>query len=79
MEFNDISDVKELINKILSVIDNTNEFYDDFKWFSSVNYTTTTEYYGELREFIKKIIDLNRLPVLKNEIQELYNVLNQIF
>lgn len=79
MEFNNITDVKKLMNMISNVLDKTNEYYDDFKWFSNVNYTTTTEYYGELRNFLKKIIQSKNVPVLEEEIQELYNALNQIF
>lgn len=79
MTFNNTVDVKALINMILNVIDKSNEFYNDFKWYSNVNYTTTTEYYGELRVFLKKIIDLKAVPAYEEEIQELYFALDKNF
>ena len=79
MIFINTNDVKLLINMILDKIDKNNEFYNDFKWFSKVNYTTTTEYYGELRIFLKKILDLKVTPAYKNEVQELYLILDKKF
>ncbi|WP_312105502.1 hypothetical protein [Pygmaiobacter massiliensis] len=76
MQYRNTNDIKHKIKDILDSIDTSNDYYGEFKWFSKVNYTTTTEYYGELRIFLLKVIQDERFVDYKSELQELYNVID---
>ena len=51
MKFNHIEDVKRYINFLKNISNEGSKWYRDLEWFSSVNYTTTSEYFGELVKF----------------------------
>lgn len=73
MEFNDLQDAKKLMARLADTVDPLNKYYYDYKWFSNINYTTSSEYHGELKLFIKTLIDENEIPTMKNDIQDLYS------
>lgn len=78
MQYKSVNDVKQKINSVLNSLDKSNNFYEDFKWFSKVNYTTTTEYYGELRAFLSKVLQDEKFMDYKNDLQELYDVIDEM-
>ena len=78
MNFNCIEDIKFLINKILECIDKTDVYYNDLNWFSEVNYTTTTEYFGELKIFINKIINYPKFSEFYLDLKQLLNSLEEV-
>lgn len=49
LKFIDLSDVTQLMQKIVEAMDETDPFYADFKFFSAINYTTQSEYRQELK------------------------------
>lgn len=55
MKYMELVTIKNEMKKIVELMDFEDLYYNDFKWFSEINYTTTTEYLGELRIFIKKL------------------------
>ena len=55
MKYMDLVTIKNEMKMIVELMDFEDLYYNDFKWFSEINYTTTTEYLGELKSFIKKI------------------------
>lgn len=55
-----------------------NRYYRDWLWFSSVNYTTTTEYFGELKILVKKMIESHDYCEEKERLTILYNALNDV-
>lgn len=77
MQYESVNDVKQMMKNILDSLDPKSDYYNDFKWFSKVNYTTTTEYYGELRIFLLQIQRDNRLKSYQNDLQELYEMIDK--
>lgn len=78
MKFQSITDIKLMMENIMVSIGSSNTYYNDFKWFSKVNYTTTTEYYGELREFLFKVIKDNTLISFHEDLKELCSVIDKV-
>lgn len=72
MEFEDLRDVKSLMVTLSEKVKKTNKYYDDFIWFSHINYTTNSEYHGEVKVFIERMINKNDIPVMEKEILDLY-------
>ena len=56
MKFNQIEDVKSYMKFLKNSSQEGSRWYRDLEWFSSNNYTTTSEYFGELVIFIEKIL-----------------------
>lgn len=78
MQYKNANDVKRKMNSVLDSLDKSNNFYEDFKWFSKVNYTTITEYYGELRVFLSKVLQDEKFIYYRNDLQELYDVIDEM-
>ena len=78
MRFQNITDIKMEMEDIMNAIGSSNTYYKDFKWFSKVNYTTTTEYYGELREFLLKVIEDENFVSFHENLKELCGVINTV-
>lgn len=72
MEFNDLRDAKMLMSQLANNVDKSNKYYEDFVWFSNINYTTCSEYHGELKVFVQKLIEENRVPAMKEDVVNLY-------
>ena len=53
MNYNHIDNVKNFIKQLKEFCGVDSKWYNELDWFSSVNYTTSSEYYGELLLFIK--------------------------
>lgn len=79
MIFSELNDIKNLMKTIITEIDQTNPLYKDFIWFSSVNYTTTTEYYGELKIFLSHILSEGNVPCHQEELTSLLATLEKTF
>lgn len=77
MEFKDLRDAKALMINLAEKVDKSNKYYNDFIWFSSINYTTSSEYHGELKLFIQSMIDQNDIPAMKQEVNDLYKWLSR--
>lgn len=73
-----MADIKMMMENIMNSISSSSAYYNDFKWFSKVNYTTTTEYYGELREFLYKVIKDNELIFFHEDLKELCSVIDEV-
>lgn len=70
----------ELKNKIIQIMNSTDKnskYYSDFQWFSNINYTTTTEYFGELKLFLLDIVDSDEFKNYKTDLLEMINQINQ--
>lgn len=48
MKYADIIMIRNEVKMLLKSMDTQNIYYNDFEWFSEVNYTTTTEYLKEV-------------------------------
>ena len=79
MEFNDANDVKMFISNILIDVNDESDLCCDLKWFSNINYSTPTEYYGELMLFLGVIINDKRVEKHKDDIQKLTIKLKELF
>lgn len=79
MNFQNADDIKKEILIIIESIGENSIYYDDFKWFSNINYTTTTEYYGELRNFLQSILDLEEFIEFKAEMFQICDAIHQMF
>lgn len=77
MEFKDLRDVKALMVTLSQKVEKSNKYYNDFIWFSSINYTTNSEYHGEIKLFIESMINQNDIPTMKQEVFDLYKWLNR--
>ncbi len=76
MEFKDLRDAKILMSNLARLVGDTNKYYKDFVWFSNINYTTISEYQGELKLFLYKIIVQNDIPAMNEEVTSLYEWLS---
>ena len=79
MKFNRIEDVKKYMNFLKSSSQETSRWYRDLEWFSSNNYTTTSEYFGELVIFIEKILADEAFREHKSELIRLRDTIKAYF
>ena len=79
MKFNKIEDVKNFVTIIKEKFASNIEMYNRLAWFENVNYTTTSEYYGELLILLDEIVELKEINELKGDVIELIKVLQKIF
>jgi|GEM_PF-768271 len=77
MEFKDLRDVKALMVLLSQKVDKSNKYYNDFIWFSHINYTTNAEYHGEIKQFIERMINQKEILLMDEEIMDLYKWLNR--
>lgn len=71
MQFNDLSDVTQLMRKITETMDAEDLFYADFRFFNAINYTTQSEYRQELKKFLEKFVIENGIFAEKQFIEDL--------
>lgn len=79
MEFNNIENIKKYILYLKDNCPEESKWYDDLNWFSSNNYTTTSEYFGELMLFLKQLIQADEMKKNRCELLELEKVLKAYF
>ena len=79
MKFDSIEDIKKYILYLKENCHEESKWYEDLSWFSSNNYTTTSEYFGELILFAKRLIKDKEMKKYKYELLELENVLEAYF
>ena len=79
MKFNHIEDVKSYINFLKNISNEGSKWYRDLEWFSSVNYTTTSEYFGELVKFIEKVVADGAFKEQKEELIQLHDTIKACF
>ena len=53
MIYKNTAELKSKIVQIMNSTDKNSKYYNDLKWFSNMNYTTTTEYFGELKLYLQ--------------------------
>ena len=78
MKYMDMVTIKNEMKLIVELMDIENSYYNDFKWFSEINYTTTTEYLGELRSFIKKVQYNNELKKYQKKIRRICKSIDKL-
>lgn len=76
----DIYDVKMLLKKVSNSLEDDNALREEFQWYSQANFTIASEYYGELKLFLTKvlIIEQVQVPYIK-ELKRLLKQLNKIW
>lgn len=52
---------------------------DGLLWYSKANYTMSTEYYGDVRQFVEVIIDDPVFIQCKSELRQLLKQLDKMF
>ena len=57
MEFHSVTDVKQYMATRRQTIAPSSTWWAELDWFCAVNYTTTSEYFGELRLLVQKMLD----------------------
>ena len=77
MNFKELDDIKEFMQKVRDIVGDSSQLYKDLDWFSSINYTTRTEYLGELKIFLEKIIDDKEVSDHKNELCDLIRIIKE--
>ena len=78
MEFRSIDDIKQLIESIMHYLGSASAYYDKFEWFSKVRYTTTTEYFGELRIFLLEIMNKKEVMQFRSELRDMYRAVDKV-
>ena len=76
-----IKDVKSLLKAVSNSIEKNNPLYQKFEWYSEANFTVASEYYGELKLFLIKVLKSEEgsyLPYRK-ELQQLLKFLKRIW
>ena len=79
MRFQSITDAKNEMEKIINSMSSSDVLYNDFKWFSKVNYTTTTEYYGELRSFLNGVLCNSEYKIFHKDLRDLCRAIDEVF
>lgn len=79
MKFDNIENIKKYILYLKDNCHEESKWYEDLIWFSANNYTTTSEYFGELMLFLKQLIEAEEMKKYKCELLELENVLKAYF
>lgn len=72
------AELKSKIVQIMNSTDKNSKYYNDLKWFSNINYTTTTEYFGELKLFLLDIVNLDEFKHYKSDLLDIINQISQI-
>ena len=71
MKFIDLSDATRLMQKITETMDEEDQFYADFRFFSAINCTTQSEYRQELKKFLEEFVIENGLFVEGKFVEDL--------
>ena len=79
MIFNNIEDVKRYMRFLRDSSQEGSKWFGDFNWFSSNNYTTTSEYFGELAILVEKLLKDNELRKHKCELLQLQDTIESYF
>ena len=79
METNNVLKIKEKVQKITETMDKKNHRYDDFIWFSAINYTTQAEYCGELKLFLEDVWKNEEVECCRTQVCELLQMVNDYF
>ena len=77
--FDNIEDIKKFMKKLCEVQTSNLKVKENCEWFSSVNYTTLSEYIGELNFFVDELIELKEFSIYKSQLLELKRVLARMF
>ena len=76
-----IQDVKNLLKAVRKKKKKNNPLHQKFEWYSEANFTVASEYYGELKLFLIKVLKSEKgsyLPYRK-ELQQLLKFLKRIW
>lgn len=75
--FCDIFAVKGYMQYLRDNCEINSKWTEDLKWFSKVNYTIPSEYYGELGEFIERLINDEEMKDYRHELTVLRQTLRK--
>ena len=78
MIYKNTAELKSKIVQIMNSTDKNSKYYNDLKWFSNINYTTTTEYFGELKLFLSDIVNLDEFKHYKSDLLDIINQISQL-
>ena len=78
MIYKNTAELKSKIVQIMNSTDKNSKYYNDLKWFSNINYTTNTEYFGELKLFLLEIVNLDEFKHYKSDLLDIINQISQI-
>ena len=79
MEFSNINDIKKFILHMRNSYNEDSELYKELDWFTTNNYTTSSEYFGELMLFIEELINDKDINKNKEDLIKLSNKLKSYF
>lgn len=79
MEFENLVDAKQLMRRIENLLPHDNRYYQDFSFFSNINFTTSSEYREELKEFLENFIIEGGVTFLTEEAVKFYPNLVKLY
>lgn len=79
MQFDNIHNIKKYILSLKNSCHEESKWYADLVWFSSNNYTTTSEYFGELMLLVQQLIVDEEMKEHRYELIQLESVLRSYF
>lgn len=79
MEFENLIDAKQLMQCIVNLLPYDNRYYQDFSFFSNINFTTSSEYREELKGFLENFIIEGGVTFLPEEAVKLYPNLVKLY
>ncbi len=77
--FKSVEDIKKFMLLLSHVPIEDTKISEECEWFSSVNYTTMSEYAGELKKFIERLSNIKEFSSYSLIFDELKGVLMNIF
>ena len=79
MDFDRIEDIKKYIEYLESNCKRNSKWHKDLKWFESNNYTTTSEYFGELLLFVQQLLQDKEMREQRDGLLQLEKTLKSYF
>lgn len=75
-----IQDVKNLLKAVSNSIEKSDPLHQQFKWYSEANFSVASEYYGELKLFLTRILIVDKISVpYEKELKKLLKQLKRIW
>lgn len=78
-DFQDLTDAKTFISEIAEQVPARSPYRDDFVFFSSINYTTTSEYRQELKKFLEAFISETAILSMPDAVKAVYPKLVRLY
>lgn len=79
MLFHDLTDAKNIMSSVAERLSENDPYYEDFRFFSANNCTTSSEYREKLKSFLEKFIIDHGIFSMPDNAGEMYPLLVKLY